>query len=32
MENYIGRKIIGIDPGMCDLLHAVNGPEKHDTT
>jgi len=32
MVNYIGRNVLGIDPGMCDLLHAVNGPDKHDTT
>ena len=30
MENYIGSEIIGIDPGMSDLLNAVNGPEKHN--
>ena len=28
--DYQGMKTIDIDPGMCDLLHAVNGPEKVD--
>jgi len=28
--NYNNRDIIAIDPGMCDLLNAVNGPEKHN--